>query len=260
MRDIDLSSEPLPGGLQDALRGAQRPLLLTGAGMSAESGIATFRGDEDSLWSRFDPMRLATPEAFDADPPLVWAWYRWRMAKIALARPHAGHRALAALAQLKPGLVLATQNVDDLHERAGSTGVLHLHGRIAATRCRDCEADQPIAVDPAWADSPVLRAVPPSCSVCGGPLRPGVVWFGESLPVDEFTAAGRAARAADLVLVVGTSGLVHPAAGLPDIAPATCPRYEINPQPSALSARMDGVWRATAAQALPQLLVALEVS
>ena len=108
MRDIGPVSPSPPEGLVDALHRAQRPLLLTGAGMSAESGIATFRGGEDSLWSRFDPMRLATPEAFDADPPLVWAWYRWRMAKIAQAQPHPGHRALAALAELKPGLVLAT--------------------------------------------------------------------------------------------------------------------------------------------------------
>jgi len=257
MRDIGPVSPSPPEGLVDALHRAQRPLLLTGAGMSAESGIATFRGGEDSLWSRFDPMRLATPEAFDADPPLVWAWYRWRMAKIAQAQPHPGHRALAALAELKPGVVLATQNVDDLHERAGSADVLHLHGRIAATRCRDCDADQPVAIDPAWAEAPELRVAPPRCVACGGPLRPGVVWFGESLPVDEFTAAGRAARAADLVLVIGTSGLVHPAAGLPDIAPETCPLYEINPQPSALSARMEGLWRASAGEALPRLVHAL---
>ncbi len=250
----------MPEGLPDALRRAQRPLLLTGAGMSAESGIATFRGGEESLWSRFDPMRLATPEAFDADPPLVWAWYRWRMAKIAQALPHAGHRALAALARAKPGLVLATQNVDDLHERAGSADVLHLHGRIAATRCRDCDAGQRIAIDPAWAEAPELRVAPPRCGICDGPLRPGVVWFGESLPVDEFTAAGRAARAADLVLVIGTSGLVHPAAGLSDLAPEICPRYEINPQPSALSARMDGVWRASAGEALPRLVESLGVA
>lgn len=259
MRDIDASPQAIPDGLLDALRAAERPLLLTGAGMSAESGIATFRGGDDSLWSRFDPMRLATPEAFDADAPLVWAWYRWRMAKIASAQPHAGHRALAALAELKPGLVLATQNVDDLHERAGSADVLHLHGRIAATRCRNCDAEQPVAIDPAWAEAPELRVAPPPCRRCGGPLRPGVVWFGESLPVGEFTAAGRAARAADLVLVIGTSGLVHPAAGLPDIAPETSPRYEINPEPSALSARMDGVWRATAGEALPRLVEALRM-
>lgn len=260
MRDISPALRPPPAGLLDALRRAQRPLLLSGAGMSAESGIATFRGGEDSLWSRFDPLQLATPEAFDADPPLVWAWYRWRMAKIARAQPHAGHRALAALARLKPGLVLATQNVDDLHERAGSAEVLHLHGRIAATRCRDCDADQPIEIDPCWADAPELRVAPPACSACGGPLRPGVVWFGESLPVEEFTAAGRAARAADLVLVVGTSGLVNPAAGLPDIAPGSCPRFEINPEMSALSGRMDGVWRASAGEALPRLVESLGVA
>lgn len=247
----------MPDGMFDALRAARRPLLLTGAGMSAESGIATFRGGEAGLWSRFDPMQLATPEAFDSDPALVWAWYRWRMAGIAAAQPHAGHRALAELATLKSGLVLVTQNVDDLHERAGSIEVLHLHGEIAATRCRRCGSAQRVDIDPDWARAPLLRAEPPPCLRCGGLLRPGVVWFGESLPESTFAAAERAAKAADLVLVIGTSGLVYPAAGLPDIAPDACPRYEINPQPSALSARMGGLWRASAGTALPRLLAAL---
>lgn len=254
MRDRGPEGEPIPEGLPEALRAARRPLLLTGAGMSAESGIATFRGGDDSLWSRFDPMQLASPEAFDADPPLVWAWYRWRMAQIARAQPHSGHRAIAALAGLKPGLVLATQNVDDLHERAGTTNVLHLHGEISATRCRRCAAPQSIRIEPEWAHAPQLRVEPPKCTHCGGPLRPGVVWFGEALPEQAFGKALRAAREADLVLVVGTSGLVYPAAGLPDLAPAVSPRYEINPQPSALSVRMDGLWRASAGQALPQLV------
>lgn len=259
MRDIEAADLAPPQGLIEALRAARRPLLLTGAGMSAESGIATFRGGEDSLWSRFDPMRLATPEAFDADAPLVWAWYRWRMARIARAQPHAGHAAIAGLASMKQHLALATQNVDDLHERAGSGNVLHLHGRITATRCRRCDVAQAIEIDPAWAEAPQLRAEPPACLRCGGPLRPGVVWFGEALPEQAFGRALRAARAADLVLVIGTSGLVHPAAGLPDLAPATCPRYEINPQPSALSVRMDGLWRASAGEALPRLVAALRM-
>ncbi len=259
MRERRPEATSLPAGLLAALRASRRPLVLTGAGMSAESGIATFRGGEDSLWARFDPMRLATPEAFDADPPLVWAWYRWRMAKIVRAQPHAGHRALAELAKRMPGLTLATQNVDDLHERAGSESVLHLHGEIAATRCRDCGEAQGTEIDPAWAEAPQLRVDPPRCVQCGGPLRPGVVWFGESLPMHAFGAAGRAARAADLVLVIGTSGLVHPAAGLPDIAPETCPRYEINPQASALSPRMDGLWQVRAGEALPRLVEGLAV-
>ncbi|MCG6116872.1 MAG: NAD-dependent protein deacylase [Aquimonas sp.] len=252
MPEAALPAPPL--GLLEALRSARRPLVLTGAGMSAESGIATFRGGEDSLWSRFDPTQLATADAFDADPALVWAWYRWRMAKLRMSQPHAGHAALAALARLRPGLVLATQNVDDLHERAGGRGVLHLHGEIAATRCRRCDRPQAIEIDPAWAERPQLRAAPPACAVCGGPLRPGVVWFGESPPARALRAAIGAAQVADLVLVVGTSGLVYPAAGLPAAAPASVPRYEINPEPSALSAAMDGLWRAQAGVALPRLV------
>jgi NAD-dependent deacetylase len=246
-----------PPGLIAGLRAARRPLVLTGAGMSAESGIATFRGGEDSLWSRYDPMRLATAEAFDADPELVWAWYRWRMARIRLAQPHAGHRALAELARIRPGMVLATQNVDDLHERAGSRNVLHLHGEIAATRCRRCQRPQALAIDPGWAQQPELRAAPPHCEACSGPLRPGVVWFGEALPEPALRAAIQAAETADLVLVVGTSGLVHPAAGLPALASPEAPRYEINPQPSALSVAMDGLWQIPAGLALPGLVEAL---
>jgi len=259
MRDIEAAVAAPPQGLIEAFRAARRPLLLTGAGMSAESGIATFRGGDDSLGSRFDPMQLATAEAFDADPPLVWAWYRWRMAKVVIAQPHAGHRAIADLRGMKPDLQLVTQNVDDLHERAGSCDVLHLHGQIAATRCRRCDVAQTIKIDPAWSAAPQLRAEPPACLRCGGPLRPGVVWFGEALPEQTFGRAVRAAQAADLVLVIGTSGLVHPAAGLPDLAPAICPRYEINPQPSALSVRMDGLWRASAGEALPRLVAALRM-
>jgi NAD-dependent deacetylase len=243
-----------PPGLIDALRVAERPVVLSGAGLSAESGIATFRGDEDSLWARFDPQQLATAEAFDADPALVWAWYRWRMACVQLAEPNPGHRALAMLARQRPHLCLITQNVDDLQERAGSRAVVYLHGEIRATRCRRCDEAQAVAIDPAWARSPVLRAHPPACLRCGGPLRPGVVWFGEALPAAALHAAIKAMESADLVLVVGTSGLVHPAAGLHERAPRDTPRYEINPQPSALSAQMDGLWRAPAGVALPKLV------
>lgn len=179
------------------------------------------------------------------------------MAQIARAQPHAGHRALATLAALKPGLVLATQNVDDLHERAGSAGVVHLHGQIAATRCCRCDAPQAVAIDPMWAEAPPLRVDPPACSQCGGRVRPGVVWFGEPLPDHALDRARYAAGRADLVLVIGTSGLVYPAAGLPDLAPAEAPRYEINPRPSAIGQRMDGRWRAGAGEALPRLLHAM---
>ncbi|MBX3726124.1 MAG: NAD-dependent protein deacylase [Xanthomonadales bacterium] len=240
--------------LRTWLDGARRCLVLTGAGMSAESGIAPFRGGDQALWTRFDPARLATPEAFAADPDLVWAWYLWRMAGVRAATPHAGHRALADLAARQPGLALVTQNVDDLHERAGSTGVVHLHGELFALRCAACAAPAPPPTLPATGVAPALRQPPPRCHRCGGAVRPGVVWFGEALPEAAWQAAESAARACDLALVVGTSGLVHPAAALPAIARRHGARVvEINPAPTALSAQADLCWRATAAQALPLL-------
>ncbi|MEL1263387.1 NAD-dependent deacylase [Pseudoxanthomonas putridarboris] len=234
---------------------AGRVCVLTGAGMSAESGVPTFRGTQDSLWSRFDPMRLATADAWRADASLVWAWYRWRMRIVRQAQPHAGHRALAALARRHPCVSLVTQNVDDLHERAGSTVNAHVHGSLFALRCFDCG----LAYDGPLGDflSDAQRVPPMACPACGGGIRPGVVWFGEALPDDAWDAATDAARRCDLMLVVGTSGLVHPAAGLPALARrhgATV--VEINPEPTALSGEADHVWRATAAEALPGLLAA----
>lgn len=265
---------PLP--IARALRATRRPLLLSGAGISAESGIATFRGDGNSpagapLWSRFDPMQLATPQAFADDPGLVWAWYHWRMHLVQRARPNPGHVAVAAIARARPDLVIVTQNVDDLHERglvegghpAAAQSVVHLHGRIMACRCSRCR--QPAKVElgeatDAQIASPPERLQPPACQACGAPVRPGIVWFGESLPDDAYAAAVNAARRADLVLVVGTSGLVSPASGLPRIAAAEgAVVIEINPQRTALSEEVDLCWRTTAATGLPALAAALSV-
>ena len=247
----------VPAAIDDALRrtidNGGRVCVLTGAGMSAESGIPTFRGTHDSLWSRFDPMRLATAEAWREDPALVWGWYRWRMRLVRDAQPNAGHRALAALAQRVP-LSLVTQNVDDLHERAGSIVDAHVHGSLFALRCFACGRahDGPLED---YVDG-VQRVEPIRCAACGDRVRPGVVWFGEALPEAAWASAVSAAGRCALMLVVGISGLVYPAAGLPALARrhgATV--VEINPEPTALSAEADHVWRATAAQALPQLSV-----
>ena len=241
--------------LRDAAARGRPVCVLTGAGMSAESGVPTFRGTHDSLWSRHDPMQLATAEAWRADTALVWAWYRWRMERVRVARPHAGHAALAQLARRLP-LSLVTQNVDDLHERAGSTVAAHVHGSLFALRCFECGAGFDGRLPPF--DPGARRMAPPVCKQCGGTIRPGVVWFGEALPDDAWCAATDAARGCSLMLVVGTSGLVHPAAGLPGLAQrcgATV--VEINPDPTALSGAMDLVWRATAAEALPRLAASL---
>lgn len=246
----------VPGAVAAACSDAiarQRPIcVLTGAGMSAESGVPTFRGTHDSLWSRFDPMRLATARAWRDDPALAWAWYRWRMELVHRAQPHAGHRALAALATHHPHVALVTQNVDDLHERAGSAVQAHVHGSLFALRCFDCGQPDTGELEPYAPD--VERVPPRRCDRCGGGIRPGVVWFGEALPEQAWASAVDAAEGCVLMLVVGTSGLVHPAAGLPGLARRRgAVVVEINPETTALSGEVDHVWRAGAAEALPLL-------
>lgn len=225
----------LPPELLECLRQADEVLVLTGAGVSAESGIATFREALTGLWARFDPAQLATAAAFVEDPVRVWSWYEWRRAQVLAAQPNPAHRALADWSQKRGRLRLVTQNVDDLHERAGSREVIHLHGSLHAPRCFACA--QPLAA-PALpggqAEGQEHLVAPPRCPACGGPARPGVVWFGESLPRDALADAWALAERCDLCLVVGTSGLVQPAASLPVVARrqgATVVR--IDPQPAA---------------------------
>ena len=191
------------------LRKARRVAVLTGAGVSAESGVPTFRGKE-GLWKHYRPEDLATAEAFSRDPRLVWHWYNWRRGLIARARPNPGHYALADIENRSPEFTLITQNVDDLHEQAGSRNVLKLHGDIWQVRCLACDRE--------WIDTrPSISELPPHCG-CGGLLRPGVVWFGEELPPGAWDRAEKAAREADLLFVIGTSALVYPAAGLVRVA------------------------------------------
>ncbi|MFM2067862.1 MAG: hypothetical protein RLZZ584_2771 [Pseudomonadota bacterium] len=212
-----------PGGAEldhvaGLLRQARHVAVLTGAGVSAESGVSTFRDALTGLWSHVDPMDLATAEAYATDPELVWGWYEWRRMLLLRARPNPAHLALAQLARRVERLTLVTQNVDDLHERAGSTGVIHLHGSMFAPRCLDCAA--PYALPPGLPDEPDggRRLAPPRCAHCGGPVRPGVVWFNEMLPRQAWAAAEAAAASCDVLLSIGTSGLVYPAAGLPRLA------------------------------------------
>lgn len=238
-------------------RAARRVCVLTGAGMSAESGVPTFRDVQVGLWERFDPMELATPQAWQADPEQVWAWYAWRASLVRRSAPHAGHLAVASWQRRDAvELSVVTQNVDDLHERAGSDVLAHVHGSLFTLRCAVCSRPSDAAYP--QVDGPVERLAPPTCPACGGLVRPAVVWFGEALPEEEFLAGLEAARAADLVLVVGTSGLVHPAATVPHLAGAAgVPVVEVNPRESAVSEAADHVWRATAGEALPALVAAL---
>ena len=199
------------------LANARRLVVFTGAGVSAESGIPTFRGQQSGLWAKFDPAQLASATAFRNDPALVWGWYEWRRAQVAQARPNAAHLAIATLEQHVPALVVVTQNVDDLHERAGSRDVIHLHGSLQAARCFACARLHALAECPS-SETKASLLEPPRCSHCNGKIRPGVVWFGEDLPELELRTAFKSARNADLLLSVGTSAMVYPAARIPEIA------------------------------------------
>jgi NAD-dependent deacetylase len=232
------------------LRTADSVVVLTGAGVSAESGIPTFREALTGLWAEFRPEDLATPEAFERNPRRVWEWYAARRASIGKVQPNAAHIAVAKLETIIPRLTLVTQNVDGLHQRAGSRRVLELHGNIARTRC----SREGRVVD-AW---PETGHVPPHCPFCDAPLRPDVVWFGELLPQTVLEEATNAAASCDLLLVVGTSGLVYPASAIPHAALAEgVPVCVIDPADVPL-ASIPGVLaiRGAAGDRLPALLSA----
>ncbi|MFL6665397.1 MAG: SIR2 family NAD-dependent protein deacylase [Rhizobacter sp.] len=230
---------------------AGRLCVLTGAGMSAESGIPTFRDALTGLWSRFDPMTLASEDGFRADPTLVWDWYAERRAGVRAAQPNAGHRALADFARSHAGRVtIVTQNVDDLHQRAGSAGVIRLHGDILEDRWL-----QPCPQGLGCAAAQATPGRPPQCGRCGNFVRPGVVWFGEMLPPAALAAAQDAAGHCAVMLVVGTSGAVWPAAGLAEQARRAGAFVAIvNPHASEIDEQAHAVLRGTAAVTLPALL------
>lgn len=221
--------------------------------MSAESGIPTFRDARTGLWENFDPQDLASAQGWSVDRDLVWGWYRWRAELVRRSEPNAGHRAIARWQQTAH-VDIATQNVDDLHERAGSVVLSHVHGSLFDPFCSDCGVHSQPEEDGA-VDADEERVPPPPCPHCGGSMRPGTVWFGESLPEPEWNAAESAVLAADLVLVVGTSGVVYPFAGLPAIArSAGATVVEIDPNDTGVSDMADHRWRTTAAVGLPALV------
>ena len=237
-----------PPSLIDRLRSARRVVVLTGAGVSAESGVPTFRDALTGLWATFDPRELATPAAFARNPKLVWDWYAQRRAQVSSVAPNAGHHALAELEQRVPRFLLVTQNVDGLHARAGSRALVELHGNIARVRCSRDDS-----VVEHW-DEP-SDALPPRCPACGSFLRPDVVWFEEMLPPDAIERAESAARGCDVMLVVGTSGEVYPAAALPHYARAAGARIvEINPNTTPLSALAHDTLRGASTIVLPALV------
>jgi NAD-dependent deacetylase len=229
-----------------AIRAARAITVLTGAGVSAASGVPTFRG-ADGLWKKRRAESLATPEAFEQDPRLVWEWYDWRRGMIRDARPNPAHDVLARWTRER-ATTLITQNVDGLHERAGAEGVIRLHGSIWHVRCwRRC-----VKGETDWLDDTVpLATLPPHCPHCGSFVRPGVVWFGEPLDPAVLDQARAAAGACDVFLTVGTSAVVYPAAGLiPEAKRAGATIIEINPDATSASAAADVVIRQPAVEAL----------
>ena len=227
----------IPSELRDALRSARHVVVLTGAGISAESGVPTFRDVMTGLWAQYNPQELATPQAFVRNPKLVWEWYAWRRELVSKVQPNAGHLALAELERRVPRFTLITQNVDGLHQRAGSQRV----------KCFDEGT-----VIAQWEET---GEVPPRCPNCGGLLRPDVVWFGEALPEDAFNDAALAALVCDVFLSIGTSGVVEPAASLPRVGLRRGARVAlINPEETPLLSEKVDFLRGPAGSVLPTLL------
>ncbi len=225
--------------------------VFSGAGISAESGVPTFRDVETGLWAKVDPYEISSSEGWRAHPERVWAWYLWRHHMMRAVVPNNGHRAVAAWEDYADVHVV-TQNVDNLHERAGSNQVHHLHGSLFEFRCDQCQSAYSGEV-PAMPE-PVESVEPPHCE-CGGLIRPNVVWFGEALPDDAWQQSVGAVVNADLVVAVGTSSVVYPAAELPELAMANgTPVVEVNPQATPLSSSVTVSLRESAATALPGLL------
>lgn len=241
---------PIPAELVELLATARHVMVLTGAGVSAESGVPTFREALTGLWQRFRPEQLATVEAFRDDPQTVWSWYEWRRDLVSRAAPNAGHVALAELATLVPRLTLVTQNVDGLHRRAGSDRLMEFHGNLFENHCLACGLPAAGVARPCPA--------PPRCTACGELVRPGVVWFGEAIPATLLRSALEAAEDCELFLSVGTSAMVQPAAGLAQRAMQSgATVVEVNPQPTELSTFAEYVLRANSGIALPALVAAL---
>ena len=245
----------LPESLVAALRQARRIVAVTGAGVSAESGIPTFRDAMTGLWAKYDPSELATPEAFERDPVTVARWYDWRREKCAAAKPNPAHVALTRLQKIcertQRQFTLITQNVDRLHQAAGSSSVIELHGTLWVWRCTRCGTEREERTVP-------FAEHPPKCA-CGGARRPGVVWFGEPLPAEALATGYKMAGACDLFFSIGTSAVVYPAAGLAHAARAGGAKVaEINAEQTSLS--RDATWSiiGRAGEVLPGLVAELE--
>jgi NAD-dependent deacetylase len=240
------------------LRGSRLPTILTGAGVSKESGIPTFRDALEGLWARYNPAELASPRAFATNPKLVWDFYEMRRERMRPAQPNPGHYALAELAKHYEHLPLITQNIDDLHERAGSKSVIHLHGLIAENKCSAACLGEPTLIEVSSLTQ-VRDDEPPRCPHCSAFVRPNVVWFGEMLPRDALAAAMQAVHSTDVMVVVGTSGVVSPAADMPYQAKQRGAKIiEFNPFPSEITPLADLWVEAPSGESLPRVLRAMK--
>jgi NAD-dependent deacetylase len=242
IQKIDFPSEFL-----SLLRRTSKLVALTGAGVSQESGLRTFRDAQVGLWAQYKPEDLASPEAFARDPKLIWDWYAWRREAVKGVRPNPGHYALVEFEKRASQFALITQNVDGLHRMAGSLNVLELHGNIQRVRCSEC-----YTLTETWGDD--TESVP-QCGSCGGLLRPDVVWFGESLPLKQLEAAVEATRSCDVFFSIGTSGVVQPAASLAYAARNKgAIVVEINAEPTPLTPKVDYAFHGKSGEILPELV------
>jgi NAD-dependent deacetylase len=242
---VDFSSE-----LLRRLRGTSKLAVLTGAGVSQESGLRTFRDAQTGLWAQYKPEELASPQAFARDPKLIWDWYAWRREAVKGVRPNAGHYALVEIEKRLSAFTLITQNVDGLHRMAGNENVLELHGNLQRVRCSECDT-----FAESWGDD---SETVPRCSVCGGLLRPDVVWFGEALPRAQLEAAVEAARTCDFFFSIGTSGVVQPAASLAHAARNRgAAVVEINAESTPLTPKADYFLQGKSGEILPELVKAV---
>ena len=236
-----------PADLRSLLRGTLKLVALTGAGVSQESGLRTFRDAQVGLWAQYKPEDLASPQAFERDPKLIWDWYAWRREAVKGVRPNAGHYALVEIEKRIPQFTLITQNVDGLHRMAGNQSVLELHGNIQRVRCSTCST-----FTETWGDD--SESVP-RCKECDGLLRPDVVWFGEALPRDQLEAAVEAARSCDVFFSIGTSGVVRPAASLAHAAKNKgAILVEINAEPTPLTPKVNYFLKGKSGEILPELV------
>ncbi len=249
MKDFDKLSGGIASGAH-LLRQAESVVVLTGAGVSKESGIPTFREAQTGLWANYEPEKLATVEGFVTDPELVWTWYDWRRKIVSTVKPNPGHFALVELESLVPSFTLITQNVDGLHGLAGSRNIIELHGNIARHKC--------LKFGHRSINVPTDLSEPPKCH-CGSLIRPDVVWFGEALDNNNLAASLAAAEVADVFLIVGTSGLVQPAASFPNAAKRCGARLiEINPEQTPLTDSVDVFLKGASGVILPQLMESLK--